>query len=468
MLIPVILSGGAGTRLWPVSREAHPKPFMRIGGAKSLLAQTCERAQAVAPQCAPLIVTNREYYLRSRDELAAQPLKPRYLLEPVGRNTAPAIAVAALWAAQQDENACLLVMPADHVVTDTGAFQQAAQHAAELASDGFMVLFGIRPTAPETGYGYIEMGNPVSQQASAVKRFVEKPDAATALTYLAQGNYVWNSGIFCFKAGVMLNALADYHPALLDAARAVWNATAANGDKIELDAAFAQLDNISIDYAVMEKAQNIAVVPGQFGWSDIGAWNAVADMAAADAHGNTSNNCQPILVDSRNTYVDSKDRLVALVGLDNVLVVDTPDALLVADRSRSQEVRQVVSQPKASGHEAPKIHRTAVRPWGTYTVLGEGPGFKIKRVVVKPKQSLSLQMHHHRSEHWVVVSGAANITVGESTVLMGPNQSTYIPIGTTHRLENPGIVDLVLIEVQCGSYLGEDDIVRFSDSYGRV
>ncbi|GAB3539496.1 mannose-1-phosphate guanylyltransferase/mannose-6-phosphate isomerase [Noviherbaspirillum agri] len=468
MLIPVILSGGAGTRLWPVSREAHPKPFMRIGGGKSLLVQTYERAQAVSPQSAPLIVTNREYYLRSHDELASQHIKPHYLLEPTGRNTAPAIALAALWAVQQKSDACLLVMPADHLITDTVAFQRAAQHAEMLARDGFLVLFGIRPTAPETGYGYIQLSARVSQQAHAVERFVEKPDAATAMNYLAQGDYVWNSGIFCFKASVMLDALADYNPSLLEAAREVWETTKTEGDKTELPPSFEQLENISIDYAVMEKAKNIAVVPGEFGWSDIGAWNAVADMIPADEKGNTSNNCNPIFIDSRNTYVDSKDRLVAVIGLDNVLVVDTPDALLVADKSKSQEVRQVVNLLKASGHDAHKIHRTAVRPWGTYTVLGEGAGFKIKRVVVKPKHSLSLQMHHHRSEHWVVVSGTANITVGDTTVLMSQNQSTYIPIGARHRLENPGIVDLVLIEVQCGSYLGEDDIVRFSDCYGRT
>lgn len=468
MLIPIILSGGAGTRLWPVSREAHPKPFMRIGGGKSLLAQTCDRAEAVSSQCAPLIVTNRDYHLRTQDELSKHPLKPSYLLEPEGRNTAPAILLAAMWAIRQSEDACLLVMPADHLITDTESFKKAAEHAETLARDGFLVLFGIRPTAPETGYGYIEISDKVSQHGHAVQRFVEKPDAATALNYLAQGNYVWNSGIFCFKASAILDALGAYQPELLEAATAVWNASQTDSDKIQLHDSFAKLEDISIDYAVMEKAKNIAVIPGDFGWSDVGAWSAVADAIPSDEQGNKNNNCKPILIDSRNTYVDSKDRLVALIGLDNVLVIDTPDALLVADRSRSQEVRQVVNQLKASGHEAHKIHRTAVRPWGTYTILGEGAGFKIKRVVVKPKQSLSLQMHHHRSEHWVVVSGTANITVGDKTVMMSQNESTYIPIGARHRLENPGIVDLVLIEVQCGSYLGEDDIVRFSDTYGRA
>jgi mannose-1-phosphate guanylyltransferase/mannose-6-phosphate isomerase len=468
MLLPIILSGGAGTRLWPVSREAHPKPFMRINGGKSLFEQTYERALAVTNLCAPLVVTNRDYYFRSRDELARQKIKPHYLLEPEGRNTAPAIAVAALWAQQQHEDACLLIMPADHLITDTDAFVQAVRHAQELASRSFITLFGIRPTAAETGFGYIEMGDQVNSLSHLVKRFVEKPDAVTANAYLEQGNYVWNSGIFCFKASVIVDALQSWNPALLEAARAAFAETKADGDKTELGATFSQLESISIDYAVMEKAQNIAVLPSSFSWSDVGAWDAVSDMIVPDEHGNTSANCQPIFIDSDNTYVDSKDRLVAAIGLHNLLVIDTPDALLVADKSRSQEVRQVVSQLKACGHEAHKIHRTAVRPWGIYTVLGEGQGFKIKRVVVKPGQSLSLQMHHHRSEHWVVVSGTANIGIDDEVKLMTPNQSTYIPIGAKHRLTNPGIVDLVLIEVQCGSYLGEDDIVRFSDVYGRV
>ena len=467
MLIPIILSGGAGTRLWPVSREAHPKPFMRIGG-KSLLTQTYERALAVTNDTAPLIVTNNNYYFLSQDELKAQRAAPRYLLEPVGRNTAPAIALAALWAMQQDDDACMLVMPADHLIKDTAAFHASVRHAEELATDGFLVLFGIKPTAPETGFGYIEMGAPTGEQARMVERFIEKPDAVTAGRYLAQGNYVWNSGMFCFRASTILAAFASHHPKLLDAARAVWNSTPLDTGKMLLPADFSALESISIDYAVMEKAKNIAVIPGDFDWSDIGAWNAVADAIPADERGNTSNNGQAIVIDSRNTHIESEDRLVVTIGLDNLLVIDTPDALLVADKSRSQEVREVVGKLKASGHDAHRLHRTVTRPWGTYTVLEEGPGFKIKRIVVKPGASLSLQMHHHRSEHWVVVSGSAEIVNGDQTIALQANQSTYIPAGNRHRLRNSGDTELALIEVQCGPYLGEDDIVRFEDIYGRA
>jgi mannose-1-phosphate guanylyltransferase/mannose-6-phosphate isomerase len=470
MLIPIILSGGAGTRLWPVSRQSHPKPFMRIAGSKSLLTQTYERAMQVCDSAHALIVTNRDYYFLSHDELAGQQIQPDYMLEPVGRNTAPAIAMAALSALQHGDP-CLLVMPADHLITNITAFDAAVRQAKTLANDDLLVLFGIRPTAPETGFGYIETAEKIGEHAHAVHRFVEKPDMQTAIQYLAQGNYVWNSGMFCFKASVILAAMETHCPALLAATRKVWAASAINGDKVELAAEFSQVESISIDYAVMEKAQNIAVIAGDFGWSDIGAWDAVAAATPADAQGNTVNRQsvlgETIVIDSRNTHIEGQDRLVAVIGLDNVLIIDTPDALLVADKSKSQEVRQVVSRLKASDHDAHKLHRTVVRPWGAYTVLEEGPGFKIKRIVVKPGASLSLQLHHHRSEHWVVVSGTAEIINGASSMTLNENQSTYIPAGHKHRLRNAGELELSMIEVQCGSYLGEDDIVRFDDVYGR-
>jgi mannose-1-phosphate guanylyltransferase/mannose-6-phosphate isomerase len=363
-------------------------------------------------------------------------------------------------------------LPADHLITDIASFNASVQRAKILANDDFLVLFGIRPTTPETGFGYIEMGDGISGQAHAVKRFVEKPDALTASQYVAQGNYVWNSGMFCFKASVMLATMAEHCPALLAAARAVWKKSRIEGDKVELAAEFSALDNISIDYAVMEKAKNIAVIPGSFDWSDIGAWDAVAEATPADASGNTTNiqngRGETIVIDSRNTHIECEDRLVAAIGLDNLLIIDTRDALLVADKSKSQEVRQVVSRLKASDHDAHKLHRTVMRPWGAYTVLEEGPGFKIKRIVVKPGAALSLQLHHHRSEHWVVVSGCAKVINGELSITLEANQSTYIPAGHKHRLANPGEQELSVIEVQCGPYLGEDDIVRFDDAYGRT
>lgn len=467
MLIPIILSGGAGTRLWPVSRETHPKPFMCIGQeGKSLLSQTYERAVNVTGQV-PLIVTNRDYYFLSRDELAGQAFKPRYLLEPIGRNTAPAVALAALWALEQGNDACMLVMPADHLITRNEAFADAVIQATSLAEQGSLVLFGINPTRPETGFGYMELGDRIDSHANAVRRFVEKPDLTTAIGYLEQGNYVWNSGMFCFKASAIIDAFNQHAPNLLKSANDVWKNSEKNGDRIDLATTFAQLENISIDYAVMEKAANIAAISGDFGWSDIGSWSAVSQAIPADAAGNTTTG-KNIVIDSSNTHIESRDRLVAAIGLNNLLIIDTPDALLVADKAKSQDVRKIVAHLKETDNEAYKLHRTVARPWGTYTVLEEGPGFKIKRIVVKPGQSLSLQMHHKRSEHWVVVSGMAEVTIDETRSMVRPNESTYIPIGAKHRLRNPEANDLIMIEVQCGSYLGEDDIVRFNDNYGRT
>jgi mannose-1-phosphate guanylyltransferase len=474
-MLAVILSGGSGTRLWPVSREAMPKPFMRIGDGASLLQRTVARAAAAGcGDC--LVVTNREYGFRTGEEIetmrSGAPRSTRLLLEPVGRNTAPAIAAAALWAAgagRADEP--LLVLPADHLIQDEQRFAMLVAQSRDLAQAGRIVLFGIRPTMPETGFGYLECGAPDADGAAPVKRFVEKPDAAKATEYLASGRFLWNSGMFCFTPATILAALERHAPEVIDATRAALASAKAGPEfpqRIELDrAAFEKAPDISIDYAVMEHAENVVALPGDFGWSDIGSWKAVAQELPADADGNTFSG-DVMLADCSNTHVQSEDRLVAAVGLRDVVVVDTPDALLVCDRHSTQKVKDVVVELKRRDHEAHRLHRTVARPWGTYTTLQEGPRFKIKRIEVKPGASLSLQMHHHRSEHWVVVSGTARVTVADRMVLLAPNESTYVPVGSQHRLENPGRVPLTLIEVQCGDYVGEDDIVRFDDKYGRT
>jgi mannose-1-phosphate guanylyltransferase/mannose-6-phosphate isomerase len=474
MLIPVILSGGSGTRLWPVSREAFPKPFMKLGGDLSLLQRTLSRCLPLADGRRVGIVTNKEYVFKTREEVdglrAAKGIACTQLLEPVGRNTAPAIALAALWAEEVAPGATLLVLPADHLIPDEDAFRAVAREAAAIAESGSLVLFGIRPTGPETGFGYIETGAAAAGGAMRVARFVEKPDAARALEFLQAGTFVWNSGMFCFTARALLAALETHAPDVHAQARAAWAASraTADDDRVALDpAAFAACRDVSIDYAVMEKADDVVVLPATFGWSDIGSWKAVAEQFVPDADGNTAVG-DAMFVDARRTHVQSDDRLVAAVGVDDLLIVDTPDALLVATKDASQQVKAIVTRLKERGHEAARLHRTVARPWGTYTVLQEGRRFKIKRIEVKPGQTLSLQMHHHRSEHWIVVSGTAKVTCDDKSYLVAANESTYIPIGTRHRLENPGVMDLVMIEVQCGDYLGEDDIVRFEDKYGRT
>jgi mannose-1-phosphate guanylyltransferase/mannose-6-phosphate isomerase len=360
-------------------------------------------------------------------------------------------------------------MPADHLIQDERRFAAVAQRAAQLARDGGIVLFGIRPTMPETGFGYIECGAiPAGDEPQTVARFVEKPNVEAAAEYLASGRFLWNSGMFCFTPRTILAALQEHAPEVLKAARQALPAGDGQPARVDLEAsAFQRAPDISIDYAVMEKAAGVVVLAGDFGWSDIGSWKAVAAELAADAAGNTVSG-DVIVTDCRNTHVQSEDRLVAVVGLDDVVIVDTPDALLVCDRQATQRVKDVVNELKRRGHDAHKLHRTVARPWGTYTTLQEGPRFKIKRIEVKPGASLSLQMHHHRSEHWVVVSGTGKVAVDGKEVLLSANESTYVPIGARHRLENPGKVPLVMIEVQCGDYVGEDDIVRFEDRYGRV
>jgi len=477
-IVPVILSGGAGTRLWPVSREGHPKPFMKLPDGQTLLGKTVQRALTAASARRMLLVTNRDYYFISKDEVArtldaTAQKSTGYLLEPVGRNTAAAIAAAAHWiAANVSPQALMLVLPADHLISPAEEFQKAVQQAAALASQGKLVTFGIRPTAPETGYGYIEGGAAIAgSQALEVKRFVEKPDLQTAKSYLDSGNFMWNSGMFCMRAQTLLDELAAHRPALAEGVARCWAEVGAGSSKqpfTELPAeSFGQVESISVDYAVMEPSKNLVVLPTSFSWDDIGSWSAVANLVPADGEGNRVQG-DAVLVDCQDSFIRAEDRMIAAVGLRGVMVIDTPDALLVADANASQQVKEVVSQLKLRGHESYKLHRTVVRPWGTYTVLEDGAGYKIKRIEVKPGAQLSLQMHHHRSEHWIVVTGTAKVVCDDREFLVMTNESTYIPAGKKHRVENPGVLDLVMIEVQSGEYLGEDDIVRFSDIYGRA
>lgn len=474
-LVPVIICGGAGTRLWPVSRVSYPKPFMPLPGGGNLLRRTFERASVLGNVAEILTVTNCELFFQTQDEYQATGVRLpcSYILEPFGRNTAAAVALAALDVIERhDGDAVMLVLPADHLIVDTVAFNRAVDIAKRLAADGSLVTFGIRPGYPETGFGYIEAGGPIGDGGGVkVTRFVEKPDHETAVGYLQAGNYLWNSGMFCFKAGDFVRQMDRFAPDVMEACRdAMVSAQRTSGQGMRctrLDAGrFAQVPDISIDYALMERSDNVVTVPCDIGWSDIGSWSAMSELTAADEHGNRLDG-NVIVHASGNNFVMSPDRLTALVGVQDLVVVDTPDAILVAHRDNVQDVKHIVSQLKGRGHETHLLHRTVYRPWGTYTTLEEGPGFKIKRIVVRPGASLSLQMHHHRSEHWIVVSGVACVVKDDKELLLASNQSTFIPAGHKHRLSNPGVLELVLIEVQSGDYLGEDDIVRFEDNYGR-
>ena len=471
MLVPVILSGGAGARLWPVSREAFPKPFIRLPDGSSLLQRTLARAGKLGGVSHVVTVTNREYYFLTKDEYSTvEGMSHVFLLEPTGRNTAPAIAMAAFHiAATHGPDTELLVLPADHLIEDIAAFASAVEIARSLAGSGSLVTFGIPPTHAETGYGYIECSEILRNGGSCkVVRFIEKPAADRAEQFIATKSFLWNSGMFCFQAGAFLEALRKSDAGLYDKAKASWDATPPlSDDKISLDpATFVTLPDISVDYAVMEKHPDVRVVKAAFDWNDVGSWNALSALSPTDSDGNRTQG-ESVLMDVRNCHIQSDSRIVAAVGVDNLVIVDTPDALLVANKDRVQDVKQVVQRLKLANHAAHLHHRTVHRPWGTYTVLEEGPGFKLKRIVVKPGAALSMQMHRHRSEHWVVISGTAMVVNGERELSIQPNESTFIPVGNKHRLSNPGTSDLVIIEVQAGDYLGEDDIVRFDDVYGR-
>jgi mannose-1-phosphate guanylyltransferase/mannose-6-phosphate isomerase len=471
-IIPIILSGGAGTRLWPISRRMHPKPFMEVAG-KPLLAHALERAALIADGA--LIVTNQDHYYLTENLLKDTPKAPKvsYLLEPKGRNTAPAIALAVrhIQKAHGDDAVCL-VLAADHLISNDATFGKAVRQAAEQAQADNLVVFGIRPTAPETGYGYLEVAA-AGDVPQPLKSFVEKPDRSTAEQYLVEGRYYWNSGMFCFAAGVMAENMAAH-------AGDVWTASEAAFAKAQEEAgvtrfeeaSFVAQPDISIDYAVMEKASKIAMVPAGFGWSDVGSWDAVAGAHEADQEGNSSVGVEKThFIGASNTYIESishTEKAIAAIGVDNLVIVDTPDALLVADRAKSQEVKLVVEALKASADaELTELPATVHRPWGTYATLKQEDGYQVKRITVAPGQKLSLQYHHKRAEHWVVTQGKAIVQVGDEEFETGPGEYRYIPLGEKHRLTNIGEKELVLIEVQVGSYLGEDDIVRVEDIYGR-
>ncbi|WP_411834206.1 mannose-1-phosphate guanylyltransferase/mannose-6-phosphate isomerase [Pseudoxanthomonas mexicana] len=463
-LQPVLLSGGSGTRLWPLSREAYPKQFLPLAGDDTMVQETWLRVAPLSAR-APIVVANEEHRFLVAEQLrqiGAPALA--IVLEPVGRNTAPAIAAAALQAMAGGEDPLLLVLPSDHVVRDAAGFRRAVQEASAAAQAGALVTFGVVPSAPETGFGYIQ--STTTQGLGKVQRFVEKPDAATAQGYLAAGGYYWNSGMFLFRASRYLEELERHRADIVAAVRKAFEAARRDGDFVRLDReAFAACPSDSIDYAVMEKTGDAMVLPVDIGWSDVGSWSALWDVAERDADGNAHHG-DVIAIDSRNSYAYAQ-RLVALVGVDDMVVVETDDAVLVARKDRVQEVKQVVARLKDGQRSQAVLHRKVYRPWGAYDSIDMGERFQVKRITVKPGAALSLQMHHHRAEHWIVVSGTAKVIRGEETLLLSENQSTYIPLGVTHRLENPGKVPLELIEVQSGSYLGEDDIVRFEDVYGR-
>ena len=478
-LIPVILSGGVGSRLWPVSREMHPKPFMKMEDGESLLQKTFLRAAALTNVKEVVTVTNYNLFFKTQDEylpVNTSKIITSFILEPEGRNTAPAIAMAALQISKKYSNdAVMLVLSADHLIQDADSFQSAISKAVILAEQGYLVTFGIEPKYPETGYGYIESDTnnatfSADKNCHLVNRFVEKPNIEKAREYCTTGNYFWNSGMFCFKASTVLAEFEQHAPEILRIATSSFadcntshdylNSSLLDGDT------FSKMPDISIDYAVMEKSNNVAMVSCDIGWSDIGSWTAISQLKEADGSGNRFED-DSLLIDVTNSYIHKSNRTIALIGVDNLIIVDTPDALLIVNKDRSQDVKKVVDKLKNNGDKKHKSHIEVHRPWGMYTVLEDSTNHKIKRIEVKAGGSISLQLHHHRNEHWIVVSGVAEVINNAESYLLNQNESTYILAGHKHRLSNPGVVMLIMIEVQTGDYLGEDDIIRFDDKYGR-
>ena len=468
MITPVVLSGGSGSRLWPLSRSAYPKQFLPLAGDPTMLQHTLMRTVGDG-FTAPTVVCNEEHRFVVAEQLRSADIEAdRILLEPVGRNTAPAVAAAALGLVEERPDALMLVMPSDHVILNMDAFHQAVNRAANAARKGHLVTFGVEPDKPETGYGYIEKhADELQPGVNPVQRFVEKPGETDARRYVESGDYLWNSGLFLFRASDYLDELERYHPEMIEACRKALQEAETDMTFQRLDrSAFESSVSESIDYAVMEKTDRAAVVPVDMGWNDLGSWSALWEIEGKDESNNAVRG-DVLLHETSNSYIHADQGLIAVTGLDNVIVVSTDDAVLVADRRKAQDVKQLVEQLKQEGREEHSQHSRVHRPWGSYCGIDRGDRYQVKRITVHPGEQLSLQMHYHRAEHWIVVRGTAKVTHGDKSFLLRENESTYIPCGETHRLENPGKVPLHLIEVQSGSYLGEDDIVRLEDGYGR-
>jgi len=465
MITPVIMAGGSGSRLWPLSRSLYPKQFLALNGHGTMLQQTLERLSGLAVE-QPVVICNEEHRFIVAEQLREINKSGAIILEPVGRNTAPAIALAAKIVLDAKDS-LILILAADHVIQNDAAFVESVEKAIPLAEAGKLVTFGIVPTEAHTGYGYIKRGEPFND-GYQVDAFVEKPNADTANEYLAGKEHYWNSGMFLMKASRYLEELNEFSPDIYQACESALANTSQDADFIRIDkVSFENCPDESVDYAVMEKTEDAVVVPLNAGWSDIGSWSALWDVNNKDADGNAVIG-DSILHETTNSLIQGGERLIATVGVDNLVIVDTKDALLVSSKDKVQEVKKIVEQLKAEGRDEFKNHREVYRPWGKYDSVDTGTRYQVKRITVKPGEKLSIQMHHHRAEHWIVVSGTAKVTNGDKTFLVTENESTYIPIGVIHALENPGVLPLEIIEVQSGTYLGEDDIVRFEDRYGRV
>lgn len=466
-MIPVILSGGSGTRLWPLSRDQHPKQFLPLATQKTLLQDTLLRLNGLTDIKSPIGVCNEDHRFMMAEQLREIDIHPTaIILEPVGKNTAPAVALAALSVESPED--ILLILPADHIIADVDAFQSAVDKACELAKQDLLVTFGIVPTGIKTGYGYIKSGVSSDEHSFKVAQFVEKPDLALVKQFVESQDYYWNSGMFAFKASCYLQELEKYQPEMLTACKKALEGATRDSDFVRVDAeTFMNCPSNSIDYAIMEKTENAVVLPLDAQWNDLGSWSSLWEINVKDENGNACSG-DVVALDTKNSFLHSNSKLIAAIGIENMVVVETVDAVMIASKDRVQDVKKIVTQLKTQKRKEADFHRKVYRPWGFYDSVDYGERYQTKRIVVNPGAKLSLQKHHHRAEHWIVVKGTAKVTKGDETLLLSENESTYIPLGTTHRLENPGVIPLEIVEVQSGSYLGEDDIVRFNDNYGRT